>query len=76
MVPVSPVLYPSDPSHFKGFGPVEPFQLVPFFLLAAGFDPAFQVFGTPPARCQNLESPSFPALLYQPVDDVLLEVFS
>lgn len=27
--------------HFKGFGPVEPFQLVPFFLLAAGFNPAF-----------------------------------
>ncbi len=22
--------------HFKGFGPAEPFQLVPFFLLAAG----------------------------------------
>ena len=62
--------------HFKGFGPVEPFQLVPFFLLAAGFDPAFQVFGV--HRPLGVVEPGItqlPALFYQPVDDILLEVF-
>ena len=59
----------------KGFGSIKPFQLVPLILLAAVFDPAFEIFGV---HCSLgvvvFGLPELPALLNQPVDDVLLKV--
>ncbi|WP_239183647.1 hypothetical protein [Citrobacter werkmanii] len=47
-----------------------------FFLLAAGFDPVFQIFGVHrPLGVVELGITQLPALFYKPVDDVLLEVF-